>query len=135
MSRFRPQTGAAGAALPASRGELAAALLGARVFVDVTVPRTAVNYSLYGDSVYAVKQVTSEAPKADGKAGAAEPKLVADRRFVKTGEAREDRVVVLSGVAAGEHVVTTGQLKLNPGAAIRIDNAQPLERPEERPKQ
>ena len=102
----------------------------------VTVPRTSVTYSLYGDSVYAVKQVAAETPKADDKAGAAaEPKLVADRRFVKTGEAREDRVVILSGVAVGEQVITTGQLKLNPGAAIRIDNTQPLSRPEDRPKQ
>jgi membrane fusion protein, multidrug efflux system len=101
----------------------------------VTVPRTAVTYSLYGDSVYAVKSVPAEPPK-DGKAETpAEPKLVADRRFVKTGPARDDRVVILSGVAAGEQVVTTGQLKLNPGAAIRIDNTQPLSRPEERPKQ
>ena len=29
----------------------------------------------------------------------------------------------------------TGQLKLNPGASIRIDNTQPLNRPEARPKQ
>jgi len=102
----------------------------------ITVPRTAVTYSLYGDSVYAVKSVPADAPQGDKKAGAAEePKLIADRRFVKTGEAREDRVVILSGVAAGEHVVTTGQLKLNPGAAIRIDNTQPLLRPEVRPKQ
>jgi membrane fusion protein (multidrug efflux system) len=101
----------------------------------VTVPRTAVTYSLYGDSVYAVKSAPETPPK-DGKAETpAEPKLVADRRFVKTGPARDDRVVILSGVAAGEQVVTTGQLKLNPGAAIRIDNTQPLSRPEERPKQ
>jgi hypothetical protein len=32
-------------------------------------------------------------------------------------------------------VVTTGQLKLNPGAAIRLDNAQPLVRPDARPKE
>jgi membrane fusion protein (multidrug efflux system) len=101
----------------------------------VTVPRTAVTYSLYGDSVYAVKSAPETPPK-DGKAETpAEPKLVADRRFVKTGPARDDRVVILSGVAAGDQVVTTGQLKLNPGAAIRIDNTQPLSRPEERPKQ
>ena len=101
----------------------------------VTVPRTAVTYSLYGDSVYAVKSAPETPPK-DGKAETpAEPKLVADRRFVKTGPARDDRVVILSGVAVGEQVVTTGQLKLNPGAAIRIDNTQPLSRPEERPKQ
>ena len=48
---------------------------------------------------------------------------------------REDRVAITSGLAAGEQVVTTGQIKLNPGAAIRIDNTQPLIRPEERPKQ
>jgi len=31
--------------------------------------------------------------------------------------------------------VTTGQIKLNPGASIRIDNTQPLNRSGERPKQ
>ncbi len=99
----------------------------------VTVPRTAVTYSLYGDSIYVVKAMgpaTEEGPPAGG-----ETKLIADRRFIKTGPARDDRVTVISGIAAGEEVVTTGQLKLNPGALIRIDNAQPLARPEERPKQ
>jgi membrane fusion protein (multidrug efflux system) len=101
----------------------------------VTVPRTAVTYSLYGDSIYVVKRAPAN-PGHDttGPAGG-EPKLVADRRFVRTGQARDDRVAIISGVAAGDEVVTTGQLKLNPGAAIRIDNAQPLARPEERPKQ
>ena len=98
----------------------------------VTVPRTAVTYSLYGDSIYAVKEEAQA--QGDGKF-AAEPKLTAERRFVKTGQARDDRVAILSGVAEGEQVVTTGQLKLNPGAAIRIDNTQPLSRPDERPKQ
>jgi len=100
----------------------------------VTVPRTAVTYSLYGDSVYVVKP----APAKEGQAEAqkpAEPALIADRRFVKTGPAREDRVAITSGLQAGEQVVTTGQIKLNPGVAIRIDNSQPLTRPEDRPKQ
>jgi membrane fusion protein (multidrug efflux system) len=100
-----------------------------------TVPRTAVTYSLYGDSVYVVKSLPAE-PSKDAKTDtAAGPKLVAERRFVRTGEAREDRVAITFGVAAGEQVVTTGQLKLNPGAAIRIDDTQPLIRPEERPRQ
>jgi membrane fusion protein, multidrug efflux system len=104
----------------------------------VTVPRTAVTYSLYGDSVYVVKP----APAKDGKvtsAGASdpppEPALVVERRYVRTGQVREDRVAIVFGLAKGEEVVTTGQLKLNPGASIRIDNTQPLHRPEERPKQ
>ena len=102
----------------------------------VTVPRTAVTYSLYGDSVYVVKSEPAGDPKGDAKTDApARPKVTADRRFVKAGEAREDRVSLTSGVDAGEQVVTTGQLKLNPGAAIHVDNTQPLIRPEERPKQ
>jgi membrane fusion protein (multidrug efflux system) len=107
----------------------------------VTVPRTAVTYSLYGDSVYVVQP----APPAKGGKGAApaagapqangEPPLIAERRFVRTGQVRDDRVAITSGLAVGEKVVTTGQIKLNPGASIRIDNTQPLVKPEERPKQ
>jgi membrane fusion protein (multidrug efflux system) len=105
----------------------------------VTVPRTAVSYSLYGDSLYVVKAADKPEGGTGGDAAAApagdERKLVAERRFVKTGQARDDRVAIISGIAAGDEVVTTGQLKLNPGAAIRVDNNQPLVRPEERPKQ
>jgi membrane fusion protein (multidrug efflux system) len=108
----------------------------------VTVPRTAVTYSLYGDSLYVVTAAPEEKDKDKGSAGQAaassaggERKLIAERRFVKTGQARDDRVAITSGIQAGDEVVTTGQLKLNPGAAIRLDNAQPLVRPDARPKE
>jgi membrane fusion protein (multidrug efflux system) len=82
----------------------------------VTVARTAITYSLYGDSIFvAVK------PK-DGP----EDALVAERRFVRLGDTRGDRVSVVEGVKEGEMVVTSGQLKLNPNARIRIDNSAPL---------
>jgi membrane fusion protein (multidrug efflux system) len=97
--------------------------------VDViTVPRTAVTFSLYGDSVYVVK----EAPAKDGQTG--EAQKVVERRFVTTGQTREDRVAITSGLSSGEEIVTTGQLKLNPGASIRIDNSQVPKAPAERPK-
>jgi membrane fusion protein (multidrug efflux system) len=101
----------------------------------VTVPRTAISYSLYGDSIYVVKPADPASPGGGASPAGGERKLVADRRYVKTGQARDDRVAIASGIDAGEEVVTTGQLKLAPGAAIRIDNGQPLARPEERPKQ
>jgi membrane fusion protein (multidrug efflux system) len=111
----------------------------------VTVPRTAVTYSLYGDSLYVVKPAEPSDKDKDkdkgtgGQAAAStaggDRKLIAERRFVKTGQARDDRVAIISGIRAGDEVVTTGQLKLNPGAAIRVDNGQPLVRPEERPKE
>ena len=117
-----------------------AVLAGAPVEV-VTVPRTAVTYSLYGDSVYIVKPAPDQsgavqaAASATAPAGAAQgPPVIAERRFVRTGQSREGRVTILEGASAGESVVTSGQLKLNPGTRIRVDNTQPLQRPGERPK-
>lgn len=116
----------------------------------VTVPRTAVAYSLYGDSIYVVRPAQAQAQEP-GKAAESNPgtahaapaqsdpkgeeqKLVAERRFVKTGPVQDSRVAILEGVASGEQVVTTGQLKLTPGAPVKIDNSQPLVSPAERPK-
>lgn len=116
----------------------------------VTVPRTAVTFSLYGDSVYVVKQEAppgkpmATAPKPAGGVAAAEAaadetqqpqqqRQVAERRFVRSGETRDGRVAILEGVAAGELVVSSGQLKLQPGAEIVVDNSRPLEAPAERP--
>jgi membrane fusion protein, multidrug efflux system len=109
----------------------------------VTVPRTAVTFSLYGDSVYVVKPAPAgdAAPPAAGSAAAAAPgqpaapALVVERRFVRTGQVRDDRVAVTFGLEAGENVVTTGQLKLNPGASVLIDNSQTPKPAEDRPKQ
>jgi multidrug efflux pump subunit AcrA (membrane-fusion protein) len=117
----------------------------------VTVPRTALTYTLYGDSVWVVKegppQPAPPAPTAssDGVASAAaadatgavvaEPKLAVERRFVRVGATQGDRIAILEGISAGDEVVTSGQLKLQPGAAIKIDNSQMLKPPAELPKQ
>jgi membrane fusion protein, multidrug efflux system len=103
----------------------------------VTVPRTALTYGLYGDSVWVVK----EAPQSDAKpaepgaAAAAERQLIAERRFVRVGPTQGDTVAILEGVKAGEQVVTSGQIKLHPDAPVKVDNSQPLTPPTERPKQ
>jgi membrane fusion protein (multidrug efflux system) len=120
----------------------------------VTVPRTAVTYGLYGDSVWVVKQGAAEpAAKPAPSAGAepvasavaadaaptgaipAEPKLTVERRFVRVGPTEGDRVAILEGVKAGDEVVTSGQLKLQPGATIKVDNSGALKAPAELPKQ
>jgi membrane fusion protein, multidrug efflux system len=105
--------------------------------VDViTVPRTAVTFSLYGNSVYVVKEVPAQAAgqKKQGSSQPAEPQRIAERRFVTTGSERDDRVAVTSGLSAGEEVVTTGQLKINPGASIHVDNSQTPKPADQRPK-
>jgi membrane fusion protein (multidrug efflux system) len=103
----------------------------------VTVPGTAVNYGLYGDSVWVVKEGPPEPEKTAsvGDVVAPGPQLTVERRFVRVGPSQGDEIAILEGVKAGERVVTSGQLKLHPDAPIKIDNSQPLTRAAERPKQ
>lgn len=104
----------------------------------VTVPRTAITYSLYGDSVYVVKpDEKKNEPQKDAGAsdGDKQEVFVVERRFVTTGQIREERVAITSGLAPGEQVVTTGQLKLKNGSRVVIDNSQELKPPATRPLQ
>jgi membrane fusion protein (multidrug efflux system) len=105
----------------------------------VTVPRTAVTYSLYGDSVFVVSEAEGSSDASEPNppaAGAARGQpLVAERRPVQVGEVRDDRVAVLDGIAAGDTVVTSGQLKLQSGAHVQIDNSAALRPMAERPKE
>lgn len=79
----------------------------------VTLPQTAIVYNPYGNSVFlAVKK------DAGGK-----DQLVARQMFVTTGATRGDQVAVLSGLTAGETVVTTGQIKLRNGTVLTVDNS------------
>jgi len=82
----------------------------------VTVPETAVDYTLYGDSVWLIK----ESKDKDGKTA-----LTAERTFVKTGVHANGRVVIASGVKPGDRVVAVGQLKLQSGAAVTISSDPP----------
>jgi membrane fusion protein, multidrug efflux system len=77
----------------------------------VTVPETAVDYTLYGDSVYLI----TEKKEDDGKTG-----LTAVRTFVRTGNRIDGRAEILSGLKPGDRVVAVGQLKLQSGAAVVI---------------
>jgi membrane fusion protein (multidrug efflux system) len=63
------------------------------------------------------------------------PQLTAERRFVRVGPSQGDEVAILEGIKAGEQVITSGQLKLHPDTAIKIDNTRPLTPQAERPKQ
>jgi membrane fusion protein, multidrug efflux system len=77
----------------------------------VTVPETAVDYTLYGDSVFLITEKKGD----DGKTS-----LTAVRTFVRTGNRINGRAEVLSGLKAGDRVVAVGQLKLQSGAAVII---------------
>lgn len=83
----------------------------------VTIPQTAVTYSLYGDSVFAVVKAKNADPNAK------EPELEAERRFVKLGLVRDGRVNVVEGIKPGDQIVVAGQNKIDQGSKVRIDNS------------
>src|SRR3954453_22416212 len=77
----------------------------------VTVPETAVDYTLYGDSVFLI----TEKKEDNGKTS-----LTAVRTFVRTGSRVHGRAEIVSGLKPGDRVVAVGQLKLQSGSPVSI---------------
>jgi membrane fusion protein, multidrug efflux system len=80
----------------------------------ITLPQTAVSYNPYGSLVYLVDD--------KGKGADGNPQLTARQVFVTTGATRGDQVAILKGVAEGDMVVTSGQIKLRNGVPVVVDN-------------
>ena len=83
----------------------------------VTVPKSAVTYSLYGDAVFVV------APDPKNKDDKGNPQLTANQVFVKLGDDHGNRVAVVEGVKVGDQIVTSGMQKLHSGSVVAIDNS------------
>jgi membrane fusion protein (multidrug efflux system) len=79
----------------------------------VTVPETAVTYSLQGNVIYVV-----EPAEDDG--------LTASARIVTVGDVQDGRTAILNGLEAGERIVTAGQNKLYRGVRVVIDESVKL---------
>jgi membrane fusion protein (multidrug efflux system) len=61
---------------------------------------------------------------------------VVEQTFVTTGPTRGDQVAILTGLDPGVEVVTSGQIKLKNGAAVRIDNSvRPSDNPNPTPQE
>ncbi len=78
----------------------------------LAIPATAVIYAPYGDSVFVLDEKGGEAAKGP----------VARQRSVRLGERRGDYVEVVSGLVAGETVVSGGAFKLRNGSAVAVNN-------------
>lgn len=91
----------------------------------IVVPESAVTYTLYGNSLYVVAQKKNEKGEVE-KDDKGEPILIAERRFIETGERRAGVVMITKGVNDGEKVVTAGQIKLDNGAHIAISDDKTL---------
>ncbi|PEQ13136.1 efflux transporter periplasmic adaptor subunit [Novosphingobium sp. PC22D] len=82
----------------------------------IVVPATAIQTSAQGDSVVIIRGKT---PKKTGKA-----EIVP----VKTGARLGNSVIVTQGIEPGDVVVAQGQLRVQPGAEVKVTQIVPLER-------
>jgi membrane fusion protein (multidrug efflux system) len=100
----------------------------------LTLPRTAIVYSLYGDDVF----VVTPAPHAREQGGLSEnggpSGLIVERRLVRVGPARGERIAIEEGLRAGERVVTAGQIKLQAYSPVTLDETPALPAPAETPR-
>jgi membrane fusion protein (multidrug efflux system) len=101
------------------------AILGASNPV-IALPASAISYAPFGDSVFVVTDLKN--PKGAPYRGV-------QQQFVKLGASRGDQVAVVSGIKAGQEVVTSGVFKLRTGTAVEVNNkVQPGNDPSPKPQ-
>lgn len=86
---------------------------------QVTLPQTAITFTLYGDNVYIISEEDGE-------------KRV-KQHVVKVGERTKDIAHILEGVKAGDVVVTSGQVRLSNDAKVRVVESDATTPPAETP--
>ncbi|MDV7104092.1 efflux RND transporter periplasmic adaptor subunit [Vibrio sp. TH_r3] len=86
---------------------------------QIVLPQVAITFTLYGDNVYVLSEV-------DGVTRV-------KQHVVNVGERRGDIAHILSGVSAGDQVVTSGQVRLSNDAKVKVVESDALTPPTETP--
>ncbi|MEX3071847.1 efflux RND transporter periplasmic adaptor subunit [Vibrio alginolyticus] len=86
---------------------------------QVTLPQTAITFTLYGDSIYLISEEDGE-------------KRVT-QQVVKVGERTKDIAHIVEGVKPGDVVVTSGQVRLSNHAKVRVVESNATTPPSETP--
>jgi len=79
----------------------------------IALPASSISYAPYGDSVFVISDMKDD--KGRTYRGVRQ-------QIVKLGPARGDQIAVLSGIKAGDEIVTSGLFKLRNGAAVQVNN-------------
>ncbi|MGF1865332.1 efflux RND transporter periplasmic adaptor subunit [Enterovibrio norvegicus] len=87
---------------------------------QIVVDQTAINFTLYGENVYVLREEDSVTR--------------AYQQVVKVGERKGHIAHVLNGLKAGDKVVTSGQVRLSNGAKVRVVENDALTPPEQLPQ-
>ena len=93
----------------------------------VTVPETAVDYTVYGQSVFLIQE---DGKTPDGKAA-----YKAVQTFVTVGTRQNGRVAIVKGLQAGDMVANAGQTRIFNGAAVIPSDQGGLTAPAQTPVQ
>lgn len=91
---------------------------------QIIIPETAVNYTLYGETVYLLTEQHNESGKTF---------LQADQRIVTLGKSKDGAIRILDGLAEGDLIVTSGQVRLSNGAHVTVIESDILNKPAEIP--
>lgn len=92
----------------------------------IPLPASAINYAPYGDSVFVVVEMKD--PKGNTYRGVRQ-------QVVKIEGSRGDQVAVVSGIAPGDEVVSSGVFRLRNGAPIQVNNTvKPENNPSPKPE-
>jgi hypothetical protein len=57
-----------------------------------------------------------------------------ERRFIRVGAVRGERIAIVDGLKAGDKVVIAGQIKLQQNSPVTIDQSGALPPPAETPR-
>jgi membrane fusion protein, multidrug efflux system len=79
----------------------------------IPLPASSISYAPYGDSVFVVTDLKD--PSGKSYRGVRQ-------QFVKVGTGRGDQIGIVSGLKAGDEVVTSGVFKLRNGVAVLVNN-------------
>lgn len=93
----------------------------------ITLPETAVDYTVYGQSVFLIKE--------DGKTADGKTKYKAEQTFVTIGSRQNGKVAIVKGLNAGDMVANAGQTRIFNGAAVVPSDNGGLTTPTQTPVQ
>jgi membrane fusion protein (multidrug efflux system) len=89
----------------------------------IFLPSTAISYSLYGNSVFLIRPLEESKKNSNGQ-----EIFQVKRVYVTTGDQEGNNTIIKSGVTAEQLVVSSGELKLQNGDHVVINNSVPLNR-------
>ncbi len=95
---------------------------------QMAIPQTAINFTLYGQTVYVVEPGKDEQvqPLKNDKG---EPIQVARQVVVEVGERKEDQAHITGGLQPGQEVVVSGQVRLSNGSHVTLVQDPLLQKP------